>query len=323
MSGAAHVLESVPGLAVLVSRQQGTVSRRQLRELGVDAGDVAHQVAARRWQLVSPLVVATFTGSLPRASTIWAAAVHGQPGSLIDAWTALEVHGTVRWERRQLHLAHPRGRRVLPMAGVVLHESRRLDPAADADPRLGLPVVRPARAAVDAASWSDHPDHAAGLIAAVVQQGVADTEALRAELEAAGSVRFRRAIAAAIADADAGAESVGEIRIGPILTAAGLPEPRRQTPRYLDGRVRFIDVEVDLADGSVLVVEVDGLDHDAPDRRADDTLRDLDNLVQGRVSVRVTSWALRHRRRELVARFTAVRRAAQRRAAAGGSARPA
>ncbi len=90
--------------------------------------------------------------------------------------------------------------------------------------------------------------------------------------------------------------------------------PRRQTPRFLNGVLRRIDIEIDLPDGSVLVLEVDGPDHDAADRRAEDSLRDLDNLVEGRVTIRLTPWALAHRSRELIARFTAVRIAAERRA---------
>jgi hypothetical protein len=315
MSGAAHAFESVPGLRALAARQQGLVDRAQLRSLGVDAHDVAHQVGARRWQTLSDHVVALFTGPVPRPALIWAAALQGGPDGLVGAWTAIEVHGGTRWDRAPRHLIVPRGRKVGPMAGLVVHESRRLDPGLDACPGFRLPVVRPARATIDAASWSARPDHAAALVAAMVQQRVTTADELLAELESAGMIRFRRAVREAIGLAAGGAGSLGEIRIGPILAAAGLPAPRRQTPRYLDGTLRFTDVEVDLPDGSVLVVEVDGRDHDAADRRAADTLRDLDNLVEGRVTVRVTSWALVHRRRQLVARFAAVRAAAEGRAA--------
>lgn len=314
MSGAAHALDTVPGLAALAGGQQGLVTREQLRLLGVDAHDVAQQLSSRRWQAVSAHVLAAFTGPLPRRSLIWAAALHGRPDGLIGAWTALEVHGTTRWERSACHLLVPRGRSVLPMPGVVLHESRRLDPMGDAFPGFRLPVVSPARAAIDAASWSGRPAHAAALIAAVTQQGTTTPADLLAELEAAGLIRFRRAIREAIAAAADGAHSLGEMRVGPILAAAGLPMPRRQTPRFLNGVLRRIDIEIDLPDGSVLVLEVDGPDHDAADRRAEDSLRDLDNLVEGRVTIRLTPWALAHRSRELIARFTAVRIAAERRA---------
>jgi hypothetical protein len=315
MSGAAHALESVPGLHPLATGQQGLVTRAQLRSLGVDAHDVVHQVGARRWQTLSDHVVAVFTGPVPRPALIWAAALQGRPDGLVGAWTAIEVHGGTRWVRTARHLLAPRGRKVGPMAGLVVHESRRLDPELDACPGFRLPVVRPARATIDAASWSDRPDDAAALVAAMVQQRVTTPDELLVELESAGMIRFRRAVREAITSAAGGAGSLGEIRIGPILAAAGLPAPRRQTPRYLDGVLRFTDVEVDLPDGSVLVVEVDGRDHDAVDRRAADTLRDLDNLVEGRISIRVPSWALTHRRTQLVSRFAAVRVAAERRAA--------
>ena len=59
------------------------------------------------------------------------------------------------------------------------------------------------------------------------------------------------------------------------------------------------------------MIEVDGPDHDAVERRADDTLRDLDHLAANRVTIRVAWWALTHRRVQLVQRLSAVRRTAE------------
>lgn len=316
MTGAAHAWESVPGLLEVARRQRGMASRQQLRELGIDDHDVRHQLAARRWSLASPLVVALFTGRIPRDASIWAAALHCRPGALVDAWTALEVYGLRRWERPDSHVLVARGRTVPRASGLVVHESRRLDPEVDRDPRFALPVVRPARAAIDAASWSNRPAHAAGLIAAVVQQRICTPADLRAELANAGLIRFRARILGSIDEVTGGADSLAEMRIGPILAAAGLPAPRRQTPHVLDGVVRRTDIEVELPDGSVLVIEVDGPDHDAVERRADDTLRDLDHLAADRVTIRVAWWALTHRRVQLVARLSAVRRTAEAKARA-------
>lgn len=313
MTGAAHALDSVPGLAALAARQQGVVTRAQLRSLGVDDQAVRHQRDARRWVVVSPQVICLFTGPLPRTTRIWAGALHSQPHGLVCAWTGLEVRGLRRWERGAVHVAIERGTTVRPAPGLVIHESRRLVLARDRDAALGLPVVRAARAAIDAAAWSARPAHASALLAAVAQQRIASPSELAAELDAAGQVRHRKAMLQALAQVSAGADSLGEIRIGPILAAAGLPAPRRQTPHVLGGVLRRTDIEVDLPDGSVLVIEVDGPAHDSLSRRAADALRDLDHLAEHRIPLRVTPWMLVHRRAELIERLIAVREAAEHR----------
>lgn len=315
MTGAAHVLRSVPGLSDLTIAQRGVVSRDQLRRLGVHDHDVRQQLRAQRWASVSPLVLAVHTGPLTRPALIWAASLHCGSRALIGAWTALEVHGQRRWERAGVHAIVPRGTTVTPMAGLIVHESRRLDPEAHRDPARALPVVRAARAAIDSAAWSGTASDAAALIAAVVQQRICTVAELESELEVVGLVRRRGTILEALAEVRCGADTLGEMRLRPILAAAGLPAPRRQTRRMLGGVLRRTDVEVDLPDGSVLVIEIDGPDHDPLDRRADDTLRDLDHLAEARWTIRVTPWALVHRRRELIARLIAVRKAAVLRAA--------
>lgn len=316
MTGAAHALETVDGLAALARDQHGVVSREQLRALGVTADHVRHQLRARRWARHGQFVVALHTGPLTRPGWAWAAALHSAPYGLITAWTALEARGLQRWRRELIHVAHPRGTTVAPAPWIARHESRRLDLDADRDHTTDLPMVRAARAAVDAACWSDRADHASALILAVVQQRVAAPSDLADELDAAGPVRHRRAIAEAIDLSVAGAESLAEGRVGPILRAAGLPPPRRQTRRLLAGRRSRTDIEVDLPDGSVLVIEVDGPDHEGAQRRALDAVRDLGNLAQGRVTVRVTPWMLVYRRQELIDALVRVRVAAERRAAA-------
>ncbi|GAA3646315.1 hypothetical protein GCM10022237_02270 [Nocardioides ginsengisoli] len=69
-----------------------------------------------------------------------------------------------------------------------------------------------------------------------------------------GADRFRRALA----EIAGGAQSAAEIDVRRMCRAAGLAAPSRQRPRRdSSGRLRFTDCEWRLADGQVLVLEVD------------------------------------------------------------------
>ena len=65
-----------------------------------------------------------------------------------------------------------------------------------------------------------------------------------------------------IADVGGGADSLAEMEMASLIRRAGLPAPRRQAfRRDASGRRRYVDLEVDLPDGTVLAIEVDGSHH--------------------------------------------------------------
>ena len=69
-----------------------------------------------------------------------------------------------------------------------------------------------------------------------------------------------------LGDIGGGGHTLAEIGLRPLALRAGLPAPRRQVlRREPDGKVRYLDAEFDLPDGTVLVVEVDGFVHLKPD----------------------------------------------------------
>lgn len=312
MTGSRHFLDSVPGLRVLSEQYGAVLHRDELTALGVTSRDIARQVAARRWRTVGEHVVILHCGGLDRRGELRCAVLHSGAGAALAAWTALDLHGLRRWERPEIHVVVRRGVLVRPLAGLVVHESRRYEPATDIVERAGIPTVPAARGAVDAAAWTSRADTAVALIAGVVQQRVARSADIADELHAAGMVRHRRHLLAHMAAIEAGAENLAEIRLGRLLRSAGLSPPRRQVWVTVAGGRRRLDAEVDLPDGTVLVIEVDGPDHDDLRIRAVDSVRDLSNAARGRATVRITPWALRHRRRELIAAFRELR---------GGSAR--
>ncbi len=313
MSGSRRVLDLVPGLRELALAQQQVVSRLQLRELGIGSDDVAAQVRAQRWRTIGHAVVVLHRGGISREGQFWVALLHAGPAALV-AWTALEWYGMQRWERRDVHVIVARGTSVTPLPGLVVHESRRFRMERDAVQWRGLTTVRRPRAVLDAASWEKRPDTGAALLAAAVQQRLVGVDRLAAELATAGQIRHARLLREHLVAVSRGTDSLGEIRIASILRDAGLPSPRRQTPIRVAGVRRRMDVEVDLPDGSVLVLEIDGVDHDDLRARATDTLKDLAAVTTARLPVRVTPWMVRHRRDQLVAALRGVRDAAAARA---------
>ena len=315
MSGTRYVLDVVPGLRELARRHEGITTRAQLRTLGVSSDHVAEQVRAGRWRTIGPHLVVLHTGAVSRSAQLGATLLHAGPDGALAAWTGLQQAGLRRWERAAVHVVVARGRTVAPLPGLVLHESRRFDPHLDVDPGAPLRSLRPARCAIDAASWTPRADTGVALLAATVQQRITTVADLRDELSAAGSIRHGRHLREHLGVLAAGADTLGEIRLGRLLQAAGLPAPRRQQVVRVRGREGHTDCEVDLPDGSVLVLEVDGDDHNDERARVLDSLRDLSNAAATRPTVRVTPWALVHRRAELLAALRAVREAAQARAA--------
>ena len=302
---------SSPEVAALFRRQAGLARRDQLRELGVTNDHVDDHVHAGRWAVVAPTVVSADNGRLDHEQQLWRAALHG-PCGWIGGRSALAVDGLDGYPPARIHLLAPRLRRPDPLDGLVVHVTARL-PDDPPDLTHGLPRTSPARSTVDAAAWDPHPRLAAGLVLAVLQQEIAAPDAILAELDAAGRVRHRAVVRRAIEDAVGGAESLTEVDVEPLIRRAGLAVARRQVR---SGRRRE-DIEVDLPDGTVLVVEVDGSQHDTPQARWADAARDAQVLADGRLPLRIPAYAIRYEQAVVVARLRAIYDAALRRARAG------
>lgn len=307
MTGRTRYDDTVPGLRDLLSRQAGLARRSQLRQLGVTDKHVAAQVAAMRWTVVAPEVVSTDNGRLDLDQQRWRAALHA-PTGWIGGRSALQVLGLRGYEPEGVQLLVPASARPVPLNGVVIHVTGRLD---GLEPRRGtaLPLTSPARAVVDGASWSPHPRLAAGLVVAAMQQRLVGADELDGQLALAGRIRHKVAIREALRGALEGAESVREMDLGPLLRRAGLRSFRRQA--LAPGRRH--DVEVDLPDGSVLVLEVDGPTHDTPEGRWRDAERDAEVAADGKLSIHIPQYAVDSDPSGVVRRLARIRIAAERR----------
>ncbi|MDO9377996.1 MAG: hypothetical protein Q7T56_04030 [Nocardioidaceae bacterium] len=278
----------------LVERQASVVSRAQLARRGISLAVVDAQLRAERWRSLSPTVVALTNGALSPRQRWWHAVLSGPDLIALASSTALALHGLRGLaEDKTIHVVVPRSSMMAPIRGVRIHESRRFGPD-DVVVRAGLPTCTAERAAIDAVAWQRRARFAYALVPAVVQQRLGTTDRFDEELDAAGSVRHAGHLRCAVSDVRGGADALSEIDLRRTCRRYGLQQPVGQRVRYEpSGRKRYLDAEWVLADGSVVVLEVDGAHHLEVQHWEDDMRRERAIVIDGRTVLRCTAREIR------------------------------
>lgn len=125
-----------------------------------------------------------------------------------------------------------------------------------------MPCTEIHRSAVDAGAWQRWPRFAVTMVASVVQQRVCKVSQLHRALDEAGKVRHRKLMRLALADISGGAEALSEIDVARMCRRFKIRPPSRQRKRRdRSGRIRYLDCEWDLEDGTTVVLEIDGAHH--------------------------------------------------------------
>lgn len=277
-----------------VARQQaGLLSRAQLTEAGVSARAVEHRVRGERWQRVSGTVVATTTGVLSTEQRLWLGVLHGGPGALV-AGVAAELAGLRNWTRDVVTVLVPYESRVpAHLAGFRFVRSRR-DLGSMRARGGGPPRCRLEPAVLLFAAAETNPRTAAGILAAAVQQRRTTAEQLIDWVDRLAPLRGSRRLHATLVEIAGGSESAAELDVIRMCRSSGLAKPLRQVRRRdADGRVRYTDCEWRLADGRILMLEVDGAFHMDADQWEDDLARQRALAATDRLIVRCTSRELR------------------------------
>lgn len=287
-------LIAVPdSMARLAQAQHGVLTRAQLARAGLGRGQVDAAISARRWQRHGRRVVVLHNGALSQRQREWVAVL--LPGKLagLAGLSGAAAGGLRGFEPERVHVVVAHGTEVTAPGWVKLHESRRLL-AADVRTDLDPPRTRLSRSVVDAAVWSASPRRACAILCACVQQRLATPTQLQHELGKAGRVRHAGVLRAILGDISGGGHTLAEIDLGPLARRAGLPAPRRQALRREAGdRVRYLDAEFDLPDGTRLAVEIDGAVHLTPETWWDDQDRQNELLIGGLPTLRYASLTLR------------------------------
>jgi hypothetical protein len=279
--------EFVEELAALLERQSGVVSRRQIEEVGGRPSDIKRLVRRRELARLLPGVYVDHTGSPTWLQRAWAGVLHFWPAALAGE-SAIRVVTGPGWrhhpEDAPIEIAVPLQRNPRPVPGYRARRTPHLD--ARVQWQLGPPRLRIEEAVIDVAARQETELLAIGRLADACQTRRTTARRVLDRLERRERVRRRPWLSGVLGDIAEGTCSVLEHGyLERVERAHALPRPRRQRPRESDRGPQFRDVEfVEHA----LVVELDGrLFHDSAGQRDVDLDRDLDDAVDGRLSVRL------------------------------------
>lgn len=276
---------------ILAAQQSRVIARRQLVALGYGDHYADAQIEAERWQLVSDVVVCTTTGTLTREQLMWAGVLHAGPGSAIGGLTALERRGLKNWHRDEITVLLPKSHNLEPLDGVRFVETRR---PVSLNATGTLPTWRAEPAALLYAGYTQSARTAHGLLAAVVQQRLTTTERLLQELVRMRPLRRATLFRGTLQDVADGSHSLAELGVARMCREHGLPLPDRQVRRRdASGRVRYLDCEWRLPDGTVVILEIDGGFHMEAEQWEVDIVRERDLVTTGAVVLRCTEREVR------------------------------
>jgi hypothetical protein len=235
-------------------RQAGAITRQQALLAGLTSRVIQSNLRRGTWQVIHRGVYATFSGPIPRLTRIWAAVLAGGRGATLSHYTAAELAEFSDQAVSVIHITIPAARRIRPLAGVVVHHSRRVE--ITRQPALKPPRTRVEETVMDLADLSKSADIAIGWCTSAVGRRLTTPARLRSALDDRQRSRWRPELIAALSDIADGAMSPLELRyLNDVERRHGLPAGARQVRHpYRDGAI-YDDVNYE-AFG--LVVELDG-----------------------------------------------------------------
>lgn len=271
------------------AEQDGVLSRRQLRDLGLTRWEIEAELRAGRWRAVGRQAVSVHTGPLSAAASHWVAVIEAGPRAFLDGESALVAAGLTGYDVRSIRVTIPRGARPFRRTpGVDIRQSRRW---ASTDTRRGrLPCARVEVAAVRAALWARSDRQAALLLTMVVQQGLTTAEQLAVELLRIRRDKRRLFAHGVVNDLLGGVRSLGELDVVRECRRRGLPEPSKQVLRRTPNGTYYLDL---LWEEWGLVVEVDGIQHSWASQIVGDALRQNAVSIRGKTVLRLPLLGLR------------------------------
>lgn len=278
----------------IAGEQDGLITRSQLATVDIDRRAVAHRVRTERWQILSPVVIATTTGPLSVDQRVRLGLLHAGGDALVGGLTVAARRGLKNWEPRVITVLVPYGQAVpTPLDGVEFVRSRRnLRAMRDRWAAVPSALLEPAVLLWAARQRSDRT--AQGLINACLQQRLTSVDALESWLGTLQPLPKASVVRDALRGFAGGAQSVAELDVAKMCRRFGLARPQRQIRRRdSGGRARFTDCEWRAVDGAVVVLEVDGSFHMSADQWEDDLARQRALTSVGVRVVRCTAREIR------------------------------
>lgn len=281
-----------PGARQLLVSQRGVIASWQLPDVGMTTRQLS-RAARDSWQRITPRTFVA--GELPvtPAQMRTAAVLEAGPHAALSGCSGLIEAGWTGDDggRADVLVARDSRSRSGTLPGWV-----RLRSTVDVPRRWGVPArTSAARAAIDAAAWARSPRERMFVLTSTVQQRLATTHQMRREIESRGRIPHSRDMRAVLEEVDGGVTSTGEATFLRECVRRGLPTPRMQVRRIAGGRRRRVDAEFALADGRLLIVEIDGAAHMEVAQWEDDLARQNDLVfTTGAIVLRVTTWQVRY-----------------------------
>jgi len=258
----------------------------QAERTGLGARRIEMLVRAERWQRVDHGIYAAFTGELPRHTLLWAAVLRAGRQSVLSHDTAAELNGLFDEPSKLLHVTIPDSQRIRPVAGLVIHRSKRAVEARDGD--LLPPRTMIEETVLDLAQRATGFDDVVSLLARSCQRQLTTPILLITSMESRPRMRWRKEISLALADVAHGVHSPLEYRyLRDVERAHGLPDSDRQAVAMSRGRVVRRDVRYH---SYAVVVELDGAASHPDERRWRDKRRDNAAAADGLITLRY-GWA--------------------------------
>ena len=266
----------------------GVLSRRLLRDLGIDRRFVAAEVDQHRWRTHGTQTVAVHTGDLGLLALHWRALWEvGERVAVLDGVSSLQAGGMTGFDLGPVQVSVPHGVAWRPVEGVTVWTVvRRENELMGA----GVPRTRPAVAAIRAARRAASDRQAALILVLPVQQRIVRPDVLFSALELSRGRGRTTFIRGTIRDIAGGAQALNELDFGRLCVGRGLPKPDRQVVVDLPGGRVYLDArwrKVRLA------VEIDGAGHRTGLAVSHDNLRQNDVALTGDVVLRIDTLGLR------------------------------
>ena len=277
----------------LAEAQEGMLSRRQLRDLGVTESALRHHIAIGRWAHRSSNVVSTTTGPLSLDQRLWLGVLHGGPTAMLGGLNAAQHLGLERWHRDDVTVLVANPMSFEPLPGFQFIRTRRPYKLLIAPGEL--PVCRLEPAVLMFASREPHLRTALGAVTATVQQRRTTAQRLLEWVELLTPLRRARQVRELLGDVAGGAHSLAEVDLRKACRDHDVQPPQSQRVRYdRAGHKRYTDGEWTLPDGRTLVLEIDGAFHDDAMQATLDRRRNRKLTSTTRIVVQCSAWEIRH-----------------------------
>ncbi len=259
-------------VAALAAKQAGVVSRKQLLALGLSAGWIRAQIAARRWQRLLPGVFSAFSGPVAYSTRTWAAICYAGEGAMASHETAAWLAGLLDQPPPLVHVTVPAHRRVVDQPGVRFHYSRRL--AEVRHPVRSPPQTRIAETVIDLVERAATADDVVALLTRACQRRLTTASRLAEAAGMRSRLRWRHLCDDVLSDIVDGVQSPLERRYYRYVERAhGLPRGERNRTEGSPGRRRYRDVRYR---AFRTLVELDGAAAHPSESRDADQARDND-----------------------------------------------